>query len=218
MAKHRKNAKPTDEKRPSGESLRADDARGPSFGRTGRPPKPPRRGSLTLNRSDIRFLVIFGLCMGLYYLVTLLPPVEKGFFPAYLRLNAAVSGTVLRVFGMEVTVRDQALVSADGPSIEVARGCDAVAPSALFVSAVLASPVPLLSRLAAAAAGTAALMLLNLLRIISLFLVRIHWPRAFEAMHLDVWQALFIFLALVFWAAWASRASRKLGLRGDVST
>lgn len=98
-------------------------------------------------------------------------------------------------------------------SVSVERGCDALAPSALFVSAVLASPVSIRSRLIAALGGTLLLMVINLVRIISLYLTRIHWPKAFDVMHLDVWQSLFIFLAILLWAVWAtwerSRARKK---------
>ena len=144
--------------------------------------------------------------------------VKQGFFPAYLRLNAAASAAILRVVGQDVTVRDKSIVSTAGPAIEVERGCDAVEPSALFVSAVLASPVSWLSRLPAAAAGTLVLMVLNLIRVASLFLVKVYYPGAFDTMHLDVWQALFIFMAIVFWAVWASRVSRRRVARPDVSS
>ncbi len=170
------------------------------------------------NRSDVRFLAVFGLCMGIYYLATLTGPIKDGFFPAYLRLNAQVSGVMLRVMGEDVSVRDQSMISAEGPAIEIERGCDAVEPSALFVSAVLASPVPLLARLSAALAGTLLLMILNFVRVISLFLVRVYYPKAFETMHVDVWQALFILLAIMIWAIWASRMSRKRAAQADAST
>jgi len=156
--------------------------------------------------------------MGIYYLATLTGPIKDGFFPAYLRLNARVSGAMLRMMGEDVSVRDQSMISAEGPAIEIERGCDAVEPSALFVSAVLASPVPLLSRLSAALAGTLLLMILNFVRVISLFLVRVYYPKAFETMHLDVWQALFILLAIMIWAIWASRMSRKRAAQADAST
>ena len=172
----------------------------------------PRRGFRAwydANRSDIRFLVVFSACLIVYYLATLTPPVKDGFFPAYLKANAVASGAILRAVGQPVEVQGNSLVSAAGSSIQIERGCDAVEPSALFVAAVLASPVRLGSRLLAAALGTLVLMVLNLVRVISLFWVRVHYPSAFETMHLDVWQALFIILALVLWAAWASRAVRR---------
>jgi exosortase/archaeosortase family protein len=146
--------------------------------------------------------------MAVYYLATLTSPVKDGFFPVYLRINAQASGALLRAFGEDVKVLDQSITSPNGSSIQVERGCDAVEPSALFVAAVLASPVPLLSRLSAALVGTLLLMAINLIRVASLFWVRVYYPSAFETMHLDVWQALFIFLAIVLWAIWASRMSR----------
>lgn len=192
----------------------------PSRGRGSGGHRPGRlRRWVATNRSDLRFLAIFGLCMSAYYLATMVPAVNDGFFPPYLRANAAVSGGLLNLFGSDVTVDGKAITGADGRSIQVERGCDAVEPSALFVSAVLASPVPLLSRLGAAVLGTLALMLLNLVRVVSLFLVRMHFSReVFDTMHLDVWQALFIFLAIVFWWMWASRAARQRTRRADVAT
>lgn len=173
-------------------------------------PVPSRfRAWVRHNRSDLRFLLIFSSCLIVYYLATLTTPVRDGFFPAYLRWNASVSGTILNTIGQEVVVQDKSIRKVGGVSIQVERGCDAVAPSALFVSAVLASPVGLVSRISAALIGSMALMLLNLVRVCSLFLVRVYYPKAFEVMHLDVWQALFIFMALLFWALWASGASKK---------
>ena len=82
-------------------------------------------------------------------------------------------------------------------------------PAALFISAVLASPVSWGSRLLAAVVGTALLLTINLIRIISLFLCAVHWRSAFDVMHLDVWQALFIFLAIFLWAIWAAWAVKR---------
>jgi exosortase/archaeosortase family protein len=170
------------------------------------------------NRNDLRFLLIFVSLLGLYYLLTLTPPIKRGFFPAYLRANAVACGAILRAFGEAATVQGQAIVSPLGASIQVERGCDAVEPSALFVSAVLASPVAMSSRLAAVVAGTIALAVLNLIRVVTLYLVRVYWPAAFDTMHLDVWQALFIVIAIVLWGAWASRAAKQRTASVDVST
>lgn len=218
MGKRRKRS----EKKAEGPSPRASrtesDGREASSGAKLEPGRIRRRSWWEANRSDLRFLLIFALCLGLFYVCTLVPPVKYGFFPAYLRLNAQVSGVILPILGEEVTVRNQSIISAGGPSIDIERGCDAVAPSALFVSAVLASPVPLLSRLLAATLGTIVLMLLNLVRVVSLLLVRVHYPRAFETMHLDVWQAVFIILAIVLWAVWASQMARKRTGKTNVAT
>lgn len=161
------------------------------------------------NRSDLRFLLVFGLFMGSYYLLTVTSPIRDGFFPTYLAWNARVSGSILRLFGEEVTVVERTMTAAGGESIHIERGCDAVEPSALFVAAVMASPVPFLARLSAAVGGTLILMVINLARVVSLFLIRVYAPGAFKIMHVDVWQALFIFLAIALWAIWASQNAKK---------
>jgi exosortase/archaeosortase family protein len=167
------------------------------------------------NRRDIRFLTIFATVLLVYFGATLTPPVKNWFFPAYLRLNAQVSGGLLRALGQNVKVEDRAISISGGATLQIERGCDAVDPSALFVAAVIASPVRWTSRFPAALGGTLLLMVLNLARVVSLFFVRLHYPKAFDFMHLDVWQALFIFLAILLWGLWASRASRTALVLAD---
>lgn len=170
---------------------------------------PRRRSWYQTHGRDLKFLTVFAVLMGLYYSVSTMSWAQDWFFPWYLLKNAEAAGAVVHAFGYDdVDVQGRALASPRG-SISVERGCDAVEPAALFVSAVLASPVPLLSRLTAAVLGTFLLMLVNLVRIISLFLTNIHWKKAFDIMHLDVWQAAFILLAILLWAFWASWVMRR---------
>lgn len=182
--------------------------------------KPDGRSWLDRNRSDLRFVLVFFSCVITYYLLVLTPPIRDGFFPAYLKLNAQVSGQLLNYMGQEVHVNDK-VISLARPdkasgSIEIERGCDAVEPSALFLAAVFASPVFFRAKLLAALWGVSALMLLNLVRIVSLFLVRVHYPEMFEVMHLDVWQVVFIFFALFLWGKWASKMAQRMAKQNHV--
>jgi exosortase/archaeosortase family protein len=133
----------------------------------------------------------------------------------YLNLNASVSGALLNFLGQDVIVSGRA-VSSPQVSLLIERGCDAIHPSALFVSAVVAFPVALRAKLLGAAGGVALLMIANLIRIISLFYIKIHFPRAFDMMHVEVWQALFIFVAVLLWLLWAAWAERKRSAKADV--
>jgi exosortase/archaeosortase family protein len=178
------------------------------------PPKRPRTWFETHGR-DLRFLLVFVVLMAIYYAATTTSSMKDRFFPWYLDANAHASVVVLRAFSYpDVVQQGEAVVSPRG-AISVARGCDAIEPSALFVSAVLASPVALGSRLLAAVVGTMLLLSINLVRIISLFLCAVHWKSAFNIMHLDVWQALFIFLAILFWALWAAWAVKRQRRRNE---
>ena len=55
--------------------------------------------------------------------------------------------------------------------------------------------------------GTAVLMLINLVRVVTLYYVGVWWPRVFNVVHVDVRQAVFIFLAISLWVLWARWAT-----------
>jgi exosortase/archaeosortase family protein len=102
-------------------------------------------------------------------------------------------------------------------SIQIERGCDAVEPSALFVVAVLASPVRFRRKIPPVILGTVFLLVLNVIRIVTLFLTGLHLRSLFDTMHLDVWQAAFIVLAILLWAVWASRVARTRARQPDAT-
>ena len=159
----------------------------------------------------IRFVLLFGVVIGLFHVLAATPFAEERAWPAYLRLNARVSAGLLQLAGQEATVDDR-VVSGPGSSLLIERGCDAVHPSVLFIAAVLASPVALWTKWLGILIGTVVLMAINVVRIVSLYFIQRHVPSLFELMHVEVWQALFIFLAVLFWAVWAIWArGRSLG-------
>jgi exosortase/archaeosortase family protein len=143
-----------------------------------------------------------------FYALTLVPFSRQTLFPKYLLLNAQVSGALLNGVGEDIKVIGNSLISKKF-SLTIERGCDAVEPAALFCAAVIASPVAWSARLLAVVVGSIFLMTLNLLRILSLYYTGAYFRKAFDIMHLDVWQALFILLALVLWALWASWATQR---------
>lgn len=225
MAKGKKHPKKGEGRLPPDDAAMRSSAREPTSGKPGAPrasqvsggkgsgPRAGRRTWMATHGRDLRFLLIFALLMGLYYAASTTSPVKEQFFPWYLRVSAVASGKTLQAVGYDkVTVRGNSLIHPKG-AVSVERGCDAVEPCALFVSAVLASPVSFWAKLPAAAIGCALLMIINLVRIMSLLLTAVHWKSAFEIMHLDVWQSVFIFLAILFWALWASWETRRRARR-----
>ena len=137
---------------------------------------------------------------------------ESRFFQVYLSWNARACALLLRVLGESATATGTN-VSSPRFGLEVKEGCDAIQPMAFFIFAMLASPVPvrLRSHLAPILVGMLVLLLLNLVRILTLFYTGIYFPRAFETLHIDIWQSVFIFLPLTFWLVWAQRAVRPSG-------
>ncbi len=145
--------------------------------------------------------------MGLFELACAGSFMRETVFPSYLRANARMSGAILSLFENRITVSGQSINGRYALSIE--RGCDAIEPSALFLAGVLAFPAGALSKLPGMLIGTLFLMVLNLVRIVSLFYVGVYRPRWFHMMHVDVWQAVFIFVAILFWILWALWATRE---------
>lgn len=184
-------------------------------------PEPPKSVGLGARIARARaarpvlwFVVTFALCLGALFAVTLTAASDRFLWIPYLKLNARIAGVVLGWIGRDVSVAGQTL-SSPAASLLIARGCDAIHPSALFISAVLASPVSIRSRLLGMFVGTSLLLLLNIVRIASLFVVKESYPAAFDVMHIEVWQFLFIVLALLLWVTWAVRAVRRAGASTD---
>jgi len=166
----------------------------------------------------LKFLLLFGVLLAAFYMfIAFAPSYSKRFIPSYHHLIAKVSGDLLAIVGQDITVTN-ALISSPKFSVSIIRGCDAIEPIALYVCAVLAFPSPFLKRLPGMIAGTLLLLILNLVRIVSLFLIGVYSPRIFALTHIDVWQALFIFLAVLLWILWLLWATRSQVLTRPASS
>ncbi len=167
--------------------------------------KATRSSWLSARRPVLRFVLIFaglGAAFNVFFYTFL---ANSGIFRAYLRASAALSASLLRFVGADASA-DNASMSGGGFDMKIALGCDAIQPIALFCCAVLASPIPLRPKLAGIVFGTIAMLMLNIVRIMTLFLAGIHTPRFFELLHVDIWQAAFIFVAMLLWVRWAMTA------------
>jgi len=133
--------------------------------------------------------------------------VREDWFARYLALYARLAGLVLRIFDSGVRVVGNDIVGRT--SLTVAKNCDAMDVTLLFAAAVVAFPAPWRRRLAGIAAGVAALTVVNVLRIASLYFVDLRWHSAFETIHAEVWPLAIVVLAasaFLAWSRWAQRA------------
>lgn len=156
----------------------------------------------------LMFVLVFALLLALFYAATLTPLFKRTLFPGYLRVNAHVASTILNLMGQRTRVSDFQ-VSSGQFGVDIRRGCDAVEPTALYLAALLAFPAPLRRKLPGILAGVIVLALVNLVRIVSLFLVGLYWPQLFDIMHGEVWQAVFILLSVILWACWIRWAMKS---------
>ncbi|MFQ5416171.1 MAG: exosortase H [Myxococcota bacterium] len=158
--------------------------------------RPDSRGAIA------RFLAVLAACMGVFYAVATTETFERRVFEPYLERSARIAGAILAALGeRDVRVRSSSVESL-AYGLNIARGCDGLEPTALFVALVLAFPAPFRRKLWALGFGVPALVALNLVRVVSLFLIGAYHPSLFHPMHVDVWQAVFVLTAVGFWATW----------------
>lgn len=147
------------------------------------------------------FVLGFAVLMILFYIFWLSEFSQSVFQPKVVGINAMLSSRILNIFGMQTTA-SEAMLTSKQFSVSIARGCDAIEAMALFVAALLSFPAKWKSKAIGFFAGIALLFILNLGRIISLFLTGVYFPKAFEIMHVEVWQVLFILFAIAIWIFW----------------
>lgn len=124
---------------------------------------------------------------------------------------ARIAGAILNLFGGHTLVAGNTIRS-DHFSLSVVTACTGLFTTAVFVVAVLAFPTRWRAKAIGVALGVGAIFVLNVIRLVSLFLIGVHAPAIFDRAHLLVWQSLLILLALLLWLAWARRvthAARK---------
>ena len=164
-----------------------------------------------VRRARLRFALIFAATGGALLTLYSFPYAEHGvredWFARYLALYARLAGLVLRVFDSGVRVVGNDIVGR--VSLTVAKNCDAMDVTLLFAAAVVAFPAPWRRRLVGIAAGVAALTVVNVLRIASLYFVDLRWPSAFETIHAEVWPLAIVVLAASAFLAWSRWAQAE---------
>ena len=165
------------------------------------------RAWLTSKAPVLAFAAKFGGLVLILYCLLALPFSEKVLY-SYLEVNASASHFILNLLGQDTSVSEVTIRSTSASfAIAIRRGCDAIEPTGLLCAAILAAPGLVARKLVGMVAGAIILQALNLVRIVTLFLVGNHFPRGlFDSVHLEIWPALFILVAVacfVGWKGWA---------------
>lgn len=162
-------------------------------------------------KSILYFALGMGLIMLIYFWVSFQPFFSDYINQPILKGYAWLTSGVLNIFGFGTWVDGTAL-SNDLFSMNVQKGCDGVTATFLVLAATLAFPILFKWKVRALVVGPLALAFLNLIRLVSLFLIGIYLPDFFEIAHVEVWQVLFIVAAVLgwlYWAVWAMNNDAK---------
>jgi exosortase H (IPTLxxWG-CTERM-specific) len=154
-----------------------------------------RRGAM------LRFLGIFLATVAVYYALALSPWVDAKVLYPVMKVSARGTSALLNLMGVKTTVEGVVVRGADY-SVAVRRGCDPLEPIVLFGAGVMAFPAPWRRKLPALVVASAFLFGMNVVRIVSLYLLGSNKSSMLETIHLLCWPAFFIICALALWVLW----------------
>ncbi len=155
-------------------------------------------------RRSLAFLARFCVLLLLLYVAFAVRPVNDAVVIPFTGLIARASGAILNAFGEPVTVEGTELRS-PAFAVRIENGCNGLETVLLFASAVLAFPAPWKRRLAGLALGFAAIELVNLFRVLTLFWIGAHRPALFSTSHTVLWQSIIVLFGVLLFLLWAPR-------------
>lgn len=136
--------------------------------------------------------------------------------PLGIACATAISNTLARaasyplaLFGIPVALDSANITAGDFHAI-ILLECAALDIITLFASAILVYPAPLASRLRGVLLGALAIATLNYIRIITLLLIGMRYPRHVDFAHEILWQAALITAAFGIWLLWRNRLSSPI--------
>lgn len=192
------------------------------------------RGVSPLTRRSLGFFASFGLLLAVYFAATLdlklqnpdgagSHPITAGLaatnqwvrrtlLEPYQRGIATVVASLLDTIGHEAKAHGREIRSLDF-AVVITSGCDAIEPSLLLGAAMLCFPAAKRAKLAGFLAGVAAIAALNVVRVVTLWVIGRHWRGAFDVAHFTIWPFLIILFTVgifVAWLRWAVHSPRMV--------
>jgi exosortase H (IPTLxxWG-CTERM-specific) len=165
-------------------------------------------GNIYRKNPALFFAGLVALQLVLFYLIYRNEWIEQEVFVPLLNFYALLGGKLLALMAFAPSVSGDMISSAEF-AVSIKKGCDAAEPMAIFIAGIIAFPAKFRDKLAGLGVGLVILFFLNIIRIVTLFIVGVYFPDFFESMHLAVWQVAFIIVAIVLWFLWLKYISGK---------
>lgn len=159
---------------------------------------------LSFKHPVTRFCLVFAALLIIFSLVMFTKSVEQHLIHPVTALIASQAAWILKAIGMKVVARN-ITITGEGFSVEILGNCNAIFEAGLYLCAVLAFPAAIKEKGVGGILGIIFIYCLNLLRVVSLFLVGTYAPQHFEESHVYVSQSIFIVLVAFFWLLWVGK-------------
>ena len=173
------------------------------------PPAEPERPEVPFwRRPEARFLAGFLVVLAGSFLLLSWRPVNDGLVEPFTAGVARASGVALRLVGEDI-VRTGTVLRSPSFAVNIRNGCNGVEAMVILLAAIVAYPAPWRARAIGLALGIVVIQLVNLVRVVALFLTGAYMPRFFDSSHTVVWQTLVILAAVLIWILWARRVTPR---------
>ena len=160
-----------------------------------------------MNRPARGFLLRFGAFLVVFYLAVAIRPVNDHVIVPFTHGVATVSGWLLNHLGEDVRVNGT-VVSSARFGVNIENGCNGVETALMLAAAILAFPAPVRYRIGGFIAGFAAIEIVNLIRVLSLFWIGVHRHAWFNSAHTLIWQSAVVLFGVGVFVIWAGRVPK----------
>src|SRR5438105_2342987 len=151
------------------------------------------------------FLLRFVALLIVFEVPLLLEPVDRYVVRPLSAWIAAAAGGVLATLSPHIVVNGT-IIASPCFSVNIQNGCNGLETVLFLLAAVLAFPASTAQKTIASALGIVLIQAINLIRVVTLYLVGCHRPEWFASFHLAIWQTIVFATAVLFFAAWSRRA------------
>ena len=121
------------------------------------------------------------------------------------RWSALISYMALGIIDLPVSI-DGVIISAQGFSVRVIRECTVVGPVLVMGVGIFSYPASFRRKAWGVVWGALIMLLVNQIRMASLFFIGIKFPLLLEVAHLVIWQGILIAIGIVIWLIWVEKA------------
>src|SRR6476661_3323718 len=171
---------------------------------TPKSPAPASGSFWQRNRRELTFLILFIVILGGSFTLISVNWVNDHAIEPFTAGIASLSGGVLHLLGQNVTMTGT-VIRNPRFAVNIRNGCNGVEAMLIFIAAVLAFPASWKSRLTGLALGILAIQVVNLVRVVALFLTGVYFPKIFDTSHTVIWQTVVILCGVLLWIFWANR-------------
>jgi exosortase H (IPTLxxWG-CTERM-specific) len=158
------------------------------------------------HQTTFKALVIFVASIALFFFILISHALDRYLVYPFTSLVAQTSSLILNLAGYDTVVKGTFLTST-GASLNIGTGCNGLEAVIIFISAILAFPARLKSKLLGLLWGFLGIFIINQTRVIGLYLVSRYASQHLDLAHTYIGQTYVIISGVALWILWAERVS-----------